>query len=167
LKKEKPAYICGPLTDIPVKQRDAVKRFYSRLGDLFQEVAGIRAFVPHEHYDPVIHPHFTPEEVDEAERRQVCENTSLLVVVAIMPSWGGGIEVEMARESGVPAVLLCRNDHFDEGKISRLLRGNRCIAKDGRVIRFDTEDDAIDTLRGVIIHHFEMKNPVLVGISQL
>jgi len=40
----------------------------------------------------------------------VCEETSLLIVVAITPSWGGGIEVEMANKDHVPAIILCEKE---------------------------------------------------------
>ena len=81
----KSAYICGPLTELPLANQANVKAFYSAIGDLFQAATGIRAFVPHEHYDPIAHAHFMPDAVDGFERLQVCENTSLLVAIAIGP----------------------------------------------------------------------------------
>ncbi|HRH23899.1 MAG TPA: hypothetical protein PK295_04720, partial [Candidatus Magasanikbacteria bacterium] len=95
-------YICGPLTELDPKDHARIKILYSQLGDVCERVLGVRAFVPHEHYDPIIHASYTPQQIDAAERTQVCENTSLLVVVAEAPSWGGGIEVEMAWRSNVP-----------------------------------------------------------------
>lgn len=121
---EKSAYICGPLTELSEDERNHAKRLFERIADICKEEFGIRGFVPHEHYDPVIHADYTPAQVDAAERKQVCENTSVLIVVALAPSWGGGIEVEMANRSGVPALLLCEKAKLDARKISRLLRGN-------------------------------------------
>ena len=105
------AYICGPLTELPISQQVAVKGFYSRIADAIGRSFGIRAFVPHEHFDPIKHADFLDREVDKAERDQVCNKTSVLVVVAIAPSWGGGIEVEMANHSEVPVILI-----FPHGK---------------------------------------------------
>lgn len=80
------------------------------MADVVEDVTGVRAFVPHEHFDPIRHTKFTPREVDEVERERVCKRTSILVVAAIAPSWGGGIEVEMANRSGVPVLILCERD---------------------------------------------------------
>jgi hypothetical protein len=140
----KSAYICGPLTELNFELQYAIKSFYAKIADVFDEFVNIRAFFPHEHYDPQKHAHFTPRQVDEAERDQICNKTSLLVVVALEPSWGGGIEVEMANQSGVPVVLLCERDKLQARKISRLLRGNPAIRK---IIEFDDQDDAIVKLK--------------------
>ncbi|MDO8536628.1 MAG: hypothetical protein Q7R94_00055 [bacterium] len=134
--KKLPAYICGPLTELPPDEQERIKSLYSGIADLFKELTGIRAFVPHEHYDPVKHADFSPDQIDSAERWQVCRKTSLLVVVAIVPSWGGGIEVEMANRSGVPVVILCEKEKLRQKKISRLLRGNPAVKE---VISYDYE----------------------------
>ncbi|MBI1866182.1 MAG: hypothetical protein HY005_00355 [Candidatus Staskawiczbacteria bacterium] len=125
----KTAYVCGPLTELSPETAQEAKSFYERIGDVCQEITGIRAFVPHEHYDPLKHPDFTPQQVDEAERDQVCNKTSVLIVAPIAPSWGGGIEVEMARQSGVPVVIICEKGR----KISRLLKGNPAVKKNNRI----------------------------------
>ena len=140
----KPAYICGPLTELPAEEQVGVKAFYAAIADLFQAETGVRAFVPHEHYDPVKHANFTPQEVDIVERQQVCEGTSLLVVVAIEPSWGGGIEVEMANRSNVPALILCDQGKLEARKISRLLRGNPAVVQ---ILAYESHADALEKLR--------------------
>jgi hypothetical protein len=141
---EKMAYVCGPLTELNRKIVKKVKFFYERIGDVCEEVLGKRAFVPHEHFDPIKSPQFTPAEVDTAERDQVCNKTSVLIVVAIAPSWGGGIEVEMARQNNVPVVLLCEKKKLRKRKISRLLRGNSAIRAE---IDYTTYDEALSKLR--------------------
>lgn len=139
----KTAYICGPLTELPLDIQPLVKALYSALGDLCQQLLGTRAFVPHEHCDPIVHASLEPPEVDAIERPQVCERTSVLIVVAIDPSWGGGIEVEMANRSGVPALLL-----IPAGKrVSRLLRGNPAIV---RTAEFSNYADALVQLKSMI-----------------
>jgi hypothetical protein len=129
-------YVCGPLTELPAEIQESVKRFYSRIGDVCLAETKKRAFVPHEHYDPVKHPYFSPIDVDKAERNQVREKTSILIVVAIAPSWGGGIEVEIANESDVPVLILCEMGK----KISRLLLGNPAV---GGIIWYRTQEDAL------------------------
>jgi len=120
---QKVAYVCGPLTELSSELALEARFFYEIIGDACQEIAGVRAFVPHEHFDPLKHSNFTPQQVDEAERDQVCNKTSVLIVVPIAPSWGGGIEVEMANQSNVPVIIICEKDR----KISRLLKGNPAV----------------------------------------
>ena len=148
MAEAKSAYICGPLTELLPEEQGRIKRFYARIADLFEELTGVRAFVPHEHYDPVVNPNPTPAQVDAAERKQVCENSSMLVVVAEAPSWGGGIEVEMARTNGVPVVLLCDREKLAQRKISRLLRGNPAVVK---ILEHDNEEDALSQLRDYLM----------------
>jgi hypothetical protein len=132
-------YVCGPLTDLPKDQQDEVKAFYVQIGDLFGRLTDRRAFVPHEHYDPVRHAHFTPREVYEAECRQVCQCTSVLVIAAIAPSWGGGMEAMMAQHSEVPVILLWPNGTG----LSRLLRGVPAIRE---TLRYDSPAQALALL---------------------
>ncbi len=141
---EKTVYICGALTELPPEEQESVKKFYSKLGDLCGEVTGKRAFVPHEHYDPIRHANFTPADVDKAERDQVCNHTSLVLVATFTPSWGGGIEVEMAYRSNVPVIVLCERSKLEQRKISRLLRGNPAVIS---VISYDTEEEVVEKLR--------------------
>ncbi|MFA4998853.1 MAG: hypothetical protein WC514_02425 [Candidatus Paceibacterota bacterium] len=140
---DKVPYICGPLTELPLKRQISVKRFYESIANAWERKFGKRPFVPHEHYDPQKHAHYTPAQVYEAEREQVCERTSLLIVVAVGPSWGGGIEVEMAYESDVPAAILCEREKLRQRKISRLLRGNPAIKY---TIDYESEEEAIREL---------------------
>ncbi len=137
-------YVCGPLTELPLDQQSIVKEFYRRIADVCEEVIGQRAFVPHEHYDPIQMPQFSTQQVYVAERKQVCEKSSLLIVVTIAPSWGGGIEVEMANQSGIPVVLLCEEQKLQNRLISRLLRGNPAVKE---IISYTSESDALEKLK--------------------
>lgn len=140
---EKVAYICGPLTELPIGEQQQVKKFYSRLGDLCSLINGKRAFVPHEHFDPIKHSQYTPAQVDSVERRQVCERTCILIVVVVAPSWGGGIEVEMANQNSVPAVILCPS----EKKVSRLLLGNPAVLS---TLFYSDENHAVKLLKNFL-----------------
>lgn len=132
-------YICGPLTDLPADLQERIKDLYSQLGDICEEVLGVRAFVPHEHYDPIKHAHYTPHQVDDAERLQVAKGTSVLIVIAESPSWGGGIEVEIAYRSEVPVILLFPS----QKKVSRLLRGNPGITLQDSYDSFESIPDLL------------------------
>ncbi len=163
----KTAYICGPLTEllsdpwgilrimrwminflpwllfgrrlVHFWTAQEAKAFYVKVADHIERLEGNRPFVPHEHYDPIRHAHFTPVQVDEAERNQVCNKTWLLVVVAVAPSWGGGIEVEWAHQNNIRVVILWQ----DGMKLSRLLRGNPAIDK---VLNYAMEEEALEKL---------------------
>ena len=150
-----PAYICGPLTELDPDDQDRVKKFYEKIADLFQELTGVRAFVPHEHFDPLIHCDFTLKQVDAAEREQVCYKTSMLIVVAVAPSWGGGIEVEMAFRSGIPIIILCEREKLRIRKISRLLRGNPAVQ---HTIEYATEAEALRGIQSALALRRMMRN---------
>lgn len=133
-------YVCGPLTELPPELATKARRFYEQIADVCEKALGRRAFVPHEHFDPITNPDPTPHEIDTAERHQVCACTSHLIAVASFgPSWGGGIEVEMARANGVPIILL----HKRGFKVSRLLRGNPGITA---TIVYESETEALKEL---------------------
>jgi hypothetical protein len=131
------------LTDLPPEDRDGIKGFYSKVGDVCGLVLSHRAFVPHEHYDPIKFAHFTPKQVDRAERDQVCNKTSLVIAVYAAPSWGSGIEIEMAYRSGVPVIILC-----PEGKkVSRLLLGNPAVRQ---VFYYHSETQALEIVESFL-----------------
>jgi hypothetical protein len=140
----KSAYICGPLTELPPEQQASVKALYEAIGDVCSQVLGMESFVPHKYYDPIANADATPPEVDGAERRQICHKTSVLVVVAIAPSWGGGIEVEMANTKGVPALILCDAKQLAARKISRLLRGNPAVKE---VLAYHSPEEMLPLLK--------------------
>lgn len=149
MENSKIAYICGPLTDLPGQYQSGTKDFYSKIADVCEKITGLRGFVPHEHYDPIKFAHFTPEEVDNAERDQVCNKTSVLIAVYIAPSWGGGIEVEMARQNNVPVVVLC-----PKGKnVSRLLLGNKSVVG---VVYYENEQQALDLVKDAVIKTLQL-----------
>lgn len=145
--KNKSAYICGPLTELPKRQRENIKRFYEQIADLCQGVTGTRAFVPHEHYDPVKNPNPTPKEVYKVEYHQISKSTSCLIAVTIAPSWGGGMEVQMANEKKIPVILLCLREKLDKRKISRLLRGGDAVKA---IISYNTKEEALVELEIVL-----------------
>ena len=148
MSEEKRAYISGPLTGLAKGGQHSTTRFYERIADMFERITGMRAFLPHEHYDPIKHQDYSAREVDDAERRQITEGTSILIAVAVAPSWGGGIEVEMANQSRIPVIILCRKDDLAARKISRLLLGNPAVVA---VITYRTEEEALERLERELV----------------
>lgn len=145
----KRVYVCGPLTELDPSDQEAVKSLYSQIGDRVAEVTGLRAFVPHEHYDPVAAAHFTPQEVYAAESRQILDQTSALLVIAIEPTWGGGVEVGLCnlakdhRIADVPVVVFAPSEKLEARPclISRMLRGGPAV----RAVRgYITGNDLLD-----------------------
>lgn len=121
LRRSKPkvAYICGPLTDLPLEVQIETKILYELLGSVCEYELGFRGFVPHEHTDPIKHAHFTAQEVYKRDFEQVSKRTSVLIIVAVAPSWGGGMEVAWAQSANVPIIVMIPAGK----KTSRLLRG--------------------------------------------
>jgi len=119
------AYISGALTALDDAPR--TKLVYEVLAEI-AEAAGLRAYLPHRVSDPVAAAHLDPRTVYEIDRAHV---TSAAVVIAYagIPSFGVGIEVELAREHAVPVIIVAERDR----PISRLLLGNPAVVE---VVKF-------------------------------
>jgi 2'-deoxynucleoside 5'-phosphate N-hydrolase len=119
------AYISGALTGIEDAAR--MKLFYELLAEIAAG-AKLRPYLPHRVTDPVAMAHLDPRAVYEIDRAHV---TAAAVVVAYagLPSFGVGIEVELAREHGVPVIVVAESDRA----LSRLLLGNPAVVE---VVRF-------------------------------
>src|SRR5882672_3408472 len=119
------AYISGALTALDDAAR--TKLFYEVLAEI-AEAAGLRAYLPHRVSDPVVAAHLDPRAVYEIDRAHVT-GAAVVVAYAGIPSFGVGIEVELAREHAVPVVLVVER----ERTVSRLLLGNPAVVD---VVRF-------------------------------
>jgi hypothetical protein len=119
------AYISGALTALEDAPR--TKLFYELLAEI-AEGAGLRAYLPHRVTDPVASPNLDPRAVYEIDRGHVTSAVALIAYAGI-PSFGVGIEVELAREYGVPVVIVVERDR----PISRLLLGNPAVVE---VVKF-------------------------------
>src|SRR5437867_12792428 len=124
------AYISGALTALDDGPR--TKLFYEVLAEI-AEAAGLRAYLPHRVSDPVAAAHLDPRAVYEIDRAHVT-GAAVVIAYAGIPSFGVGIEVELAREHAVPVIVVAERDR----PISRLLLGNpavdeivRCADLDG------------------------------------
>src|SRR4029077_5545872 len=119
------AYISGALTALDDAPR--TKLFYEVLAEI-AEAAGLRAYLPHRVSDPVAAAHLEPRAVYEIDRAHV-PGAAVVVAYAGIPSFGVGIEVELAREHAVPVVLVVER----ERTVSRLLLGSPAVVE---VVRF-------------------------------
>lgn len=135
--KKLQVYVSGALSNLPTDHRDKKKKFYEDIKKVFGKF-GHSAYVPHLHTDPIKNHGFTPEEVDEIDRREV-KKADLMVVDAEFASTGSGIELEICRTKGGWALLL-----FPENKTpSRLLRGNEAVICE---IRYTSESNALNKI---------------------
>jgi len=119
------AYISGALTALDEAPR--TKLFYELLAEI-AEAALLRAYLPHRVTDPLTAPDLDPRAVYEIDRAHVT-GAAVLIAYAGIPSFGVGIEVELAREHGVPVIVVAERDR----PISRLLLGNPAVVE---VVRF-------------------------------
>ncbi len=89
---------------------------------------GLRPYLPHHATDPVAAPDLDPRSVYEIDRARVARS-GLIVAYAGTPSFGVGIEVEIARERGIPVILVAERDRT----VSRILLGSPAVID---VVRF-------------------------------
>lgn len=137
-------YVCGPLTELPADIGIKARAIYIAIANMTEEIFGVRAFVPHEHFDPLSSP-ATSQEVYNTESERIKHKTSLVIVVAIAPSWGGGGEIQLANEYGVP-IIICK----PIGKsISKYILGMSMVNE--TIIEYDDASDLITNLMELII----------------
>ena len=143
-QQDKVPYICGPLTELSKELGDQARDIYLAIAEITRVVLDKRAFVPHEHYDPLVNINASPQEVYKTESDRIKHQTSLLIVVAIAPSWGGGGEIQLANEYNVP-IIIC---HPKGKKISRYILGMEMVHQD--IIEYNNITDLTKRLLGVI-----------------
>jgi hypothetical protein len=118
-------YISGALTALEDGAR--TRLFYELLAEVVESV-GLRAYLPHRVTDPVAASHLDPRAVYDIDRAHVT-GSRVVVAYAGIPSFGVGIEVELAREHGIPVILVVERDRT----VSRLLLGNPAVVE---IVRF-------------------------------
>jgi hypothetical protein len=133
------AYISGALSAVEDAAR--IKLFYELLAEI-AGAAGLRAYLPHRVTDPVVTAHLDPRAVYEIDRAHVT-NAAVLIAYAGIPSFGVGIEVELAREHAVPVIIVAERDR----PISRLLLGNPAVVE---VVKFADLDGLRRTLAAAL-----------------
>lgn len=119
------AYVSGALT--AVEDGAPIRLFYELLAEI-AGAAGLRPYLPHRTTDPITAAHLDPRTVYDIDRAHVI-SACVLIGYAGLPSFGVGIEVELAREHGVPVVIVAERDR----PVSRILLGNPAVVE---VVRF-------------------------------
>src|SRR5712691_3083651 len=119
------AYISGALTALEDAPR--TKLFYELLAEI-AEGAKLGAYLPHRVTDPVSAAQLDARTVYEIARTHVAA-AAVVIAYAGIPSFGVGIEVELARERGIPVIVVAER----ERPISRLLLGNPAVVE---LVRF-------------------------------
>jgi hypothetical protein len=142
------AYVSGALTALEDGAR--TRLFYELLAEIVAST-GLRAYLPHRVTDPVAAPHLDPRAVYDIDRAHVTASR-VVVAYAGIPSFGVGIEVELAREHGIPVVLVVER----ERTVSRLLLGNPAVVE---VVRFAD----LDGLRRALVAALERVRDVAPG----
>ena len=143
-------YVSGALTSLEDGAR--TRLFYEVLAEVV-ESAGLRAYLPHRVTDPVTASHLDPRAVYDIDRVHVT-GSKVVVAYAGIPSFGVGIEVELAREHGIPVILIVERDRT----VSRLLLGNPAVVE---VVRFAD----LDGLRKALTTALERVRDVIPGES--
>jgi nucleoside 2-deoxyribosyltransferase len=128
-------YISGPLTN--TEHSDELKAFYETIGVLCQKL-GLKPHIPHLVTDPKKHPHVTPREVFDIDKKQVLSSSFLIAYVG-EPSLGVGMELAYAESAGIPVITIAKRG----AHVSRLARGIPAIAKE---IIYSNEVDALKSL---------------------
>ena len=118
-------YISGALTAVADGARARV--FYELLAEIVTD-CGLRPYLPHQATDPISAPDLDPQSVYEIDRARVTRS-ALVIAYAGAPSFGVGIEVELAREHGIPVILVAER----EQTVSRILLGSPAVVD---VVRF-------------------------------
>ncbi len=112
-------YISGALTALTDGARTRV--FYELLAEIVSD-CGLEPYLPHRATDPVAAPDLDPRSVYDIDRARVARAV-LVIAYAGTPSFGVGIEVEIAREHGIPVIIVAERDKT----ISRILLGSPAV----------------------------------------
>ncbi len=142
------AYVSGALTSLEDGAR--TRLFYELLAEVVG-AAGLRAYLPHRVTDPEAAAHLDPRAVYDIDRAHVT-GSRVVVAYAGIPSFGVGIEVELAREHGIPVILVVERDRT----VSRLLLGNPAVVE---VVRFAD----LDGLRRALVAALERARDLAPG----
>lgn len=134
------AYVSGALTTLDDGVRGRL--FYELLGEIVA-AAGLRAYLPHRATDPVAAAHLDARTVYEVDRAHV-SLAQLVVAYGGVPSFGVGIEVEIARAHSVPVILVVERDR----PVSRILLGDPAVVE---VVRFADLDGLRRSLRDAVV----------------
>jgi hypothetical protein len=128
-------YVAGELTRSA--NPDEQKKFYEDIAQICRE-AGLSVYLPHQHTDPISHPHLSPEEVYRKDY-DIVANAKIIIAYVGQPSLGVGIELEIAKNNNIDIILIFRKDE----KVSRMARGIPGV----KAIQYESQKDALNQLK--------------------
>jgi len=140
------AYFTGKLTGLSEDRREATLMLYERIAAYIEGGFPIKVYLPHRVSDPVAHKDWTPEQVDQLDRRAVTMS-SFIIAMVNDDSVGAGIEIELAHHANKPVFLLVEKAKLDARLVSRLVRGNPAVVV---VISYVDTEDMIEQLDDAI-----------------
>ncbi len=118
-------YLSGALTGLSDEARQRQIERY----ELIQQtcaVEGYDCYCPHQCSDPVRDQDMTPAEVHQLDSANV-RDSDLIIADCTEPSFGVGIEAQMADDDETPILLIAQQGK----KVSRLIRGIPNVIKSG------------------------------------
>lgn len=126
-------FFAGPLTDL--RNPEKTKAFYKKLAAVTDKnkVSYFWAFL--NGTDPIANPDVPAKQVYHVDKEQL-EKSDVMVAYVGEPSTGTGIEIEIAKNKGIPVYIL-----YEKGqRVSRMLRGCPAVKKE---LIYASEEDAI------------------------
>jgi hypothetical protein len=132
-------FLSGALTGL--EKPDFIIANYERVGLVCEEIGAV-AYRPWRYTDPIADPHIPSREVYETDEYHV-STADLVIAYVGIPSLGVGQEIEIAKEHGVPVLLLCER----RKPLSRMTRGSPNVID---VIRFDDMEEALCQVRAFL-----------------
>jgi hypothetical protein len=134
-------FVSGALTGIA--DAETVKSNYEHIGRLCEQL-GLEAYIPHLYTDPIANPDVPSREVYEVDSYHV-RTAGLVIAYVGLPSLGVGQEIEIARQYGVPVVLVYERTH----RVSRMTRGSPGVVAE---IPYDSFDEVLSGIAAILQH---------------
>ena len=133
-------FVSGALTGIA--DAETVKSNYEHIGRLCEQL-GLEAYIPHLHTDPMPTPMYLLEKYMRSDRYHV-RTAGLVIAYVGLPSLGVGQEIEIARQYGVPVVLV-----YGAHRVSRIDHGSPGVVAE---IPYDSFDEALSGIATILQH---------------
>jgi hypothetical protein len=112
------AYLSSALTLQDAQARERVKGLNSLIKKWLEEDAQTFIYLPQEYSDPSRSDSMTPEEIYILDRWRVAES-DFVIMSLDTPSFGVGLEAEIACSMGIPIIAF----HYKGHHVSRIIRG--------------------------------------------
>jgi 2'-deoxynucleoside 5'-phosphate N-hydrolase len=126
-------FFAGPLTTL--LNPDKTKLMYKKMGDIAQKNGFQYFWAFQSGTDPVKNPDVEPEFIYYKDLFEL-ENSNMVIAYVGEPTTGTGLELEYAKEHGIPAFLFYQKDQT----VSRMIVGNPSVEE---VIAYENAEDAL------------------------